>query len=95
MATRNQPIINNRPGTFQEKTVPPEAQLAGWAWLIQSFGVRAPVRRPSVVSDQHVKASLRAEPKSLYPGFPMSGKLVSAISAKTSRWPNPIRMICV
>jgi hypothetical protein len=25
----------------------------------------------------------------------MSGKLVSAISAKTSRWPNPIRMICV
>src|ERR1039458_7413107 len=35
---------------------------------------------------------IRAEPKSLYPGFPMSGKLVSAISAKTSRWPNPIRM---
>ena len=39
--------------------------------------------------------TIRAEPKSLYPGFPMSGKLVSAISAKTSRWPNPIRMICV
>src|ERR1039458_5256851 len=37
----------------------------------------------------------RAKPKSLYPGFPMSGKLVSAISAKTSRWPNPITSICV
>jgi len=59
MATRNQPIKNHRPGTFQEKTVPAEAQLAGWAWLVQSFGVRAPVRHPSVVSDQHVKASLR------------------------------------
>jgi len=59
MATRNQPVNNHRPGTFQEKTVPAEAKLVGWAWLVQSFGVRAPVRCPSVVSDQHVKASLR------------------------------------
>jgi hypothetical protein len=59
MATRNQPINNYRPGTFQEKTVPAEAKLAGWAWLVQSFGARAPVRRPSVVSDQYVKASRR------------------------------------
>ena len=59
MATQNQLINNDRLGTFQEKTVPAEARLAGWAWLVQSFGVRAPVRRPSVVSDQHVKASLR------------------------------------
>jgi hypothetical protein len=58
MATQNQ-LSNDRIGTFQEKTVPPHARLAGWAWLVQSFGVRAPVRRPSVVSDQHVKASLR------------------------------------
>ena len=59
MATQNQAINNDRPGTFQEKTVPAEARLAGWAWLVQSFGVRAPVRRPSAVSDQHVKASSR------------------------------------
>jgi hypothetical protein len=59
MATQNLPINNHRPGTFQEKNVPTDAQLAGWAWLVQSFGVRAPVRHPSVVSDQHVKASLR------------------------------------
>src|SRR5258708_28428304 len=59
MPTQNQLISNKRIGTFQEKTVPAEARLAGWAWLVQSFGVRAPVRRPSVVSDQHVKASLR------------------------------------
>ncbi|MHB1960273.1 MAG: Fic family protein [Acidobacteriaceae bacterium] len=59
MATQNQLPNNDRVGTFQEKTVPAEARLAGWAWLVQSFGVRAPVRRPSVVSDQHVKASSR------------------------------------
>jgi hypothetical protein len=59
MATQNQLPDNDRVGTFQEKTVPAEARLAGWAWLVQSFGVRAPVRRPSVVSDQHVKASSR------------------------------------
>jgi len=59
MATGNQPIKNHRPGTFQEKTLPADARLVGWAWLVQSFGVRAPVRRPSVVSDQHVKASFR------------------------------------
>ncbi len=58
MATQN-PHPDDRIGTFQEKTVPAEAQLAGWAWLAQSFGVQAPVRRPSAVSDQHVKASSR------------------------------------
>ena len=59
MVTQNQAINNDRPRTFQEKTVPAETRLAGWAWLVQSFGVRAPVRRPSAVSDQHVKASSR------------------------------------
>ena len=59
MPTQNQLINNDRLGTFQEKTVPAEARLAGWAWLVHSFGVHAPVRRPSVVSDQHVKASRR------------------------------------
>ncbi len=59
MAAQNHLPNHGRVGVFQEKTVPPEARLAGWAWLIQSFGARAPVRRPSVVSDQHVKASRR------------------------------------
>jgi hypothetical protein len=59
MATQNQAINNDRPRTFQEKTVPAESRLAGWASLVHSFGVRAPVRRPSAVSNQHVKASSR------------------------------------
>jgi hypothetical protein len=46
---------------FQEKTVPPGARLAGWAALVHALGVGAPVRRPSGVSDQHVKGSRRAE----------------------------------
>src|SRR5664280_1281054 len=30
--------------TFQEKTVPTDTRLAGWAALVQTFGVQAPVR---------------------------------------------------
>ncbi len=51
----------DRAGTFQEKTVPPDTRLAGWAFLVHTFGVRAPIRRPSAVSGQHVKASRREE----------------------------------
>lgn len=59
MPLQNQLPGNGRARAFQEKTVPAETRLAGWAWLVQSFGARAPVRHPSVVSDQHVKASSR------------------------------------
>lgn len=59
MPLQNQLPDNGRARTFQEKTVPAETRLAGWAWLVQSFGARAPVRHPSVVSNQHVKASSR------------------------------------
>ena len=59
MTPENQPDNNDRVGTFQQKTVPENTRLAGWAWLVRSFGVQAPVRRPSAVSDQHVKASFR------------------------------------
>jgi hypothetical protein len=59
MTPENQTDINDRFGTFQEKTVPPNTRLAGWAWLVRTFGVAARVRRPSAISDQHVKASFR------------------------------------
>jgi hypothetical protein len=42
MTNQNQSVNNDRPGTFQEKTVPAETRLAGWAWPVPSFGVRAP-----------------------------------------------------
>jgi Fic/DOC family len=63
MTSGNTPNQNDvdRVGTFQEKTVPTGTRLAGWAWLAQKFGVHAPVRHPSVVSEQHVKASFRGE----------------------------------
>ena len=61
MATENQPRNDDYARTFQEKTVPTDTRLAGWAALVQTFGVRAPVRRPSTVSGQHVKASRREE----------------------------------
>ena len=61
MATEPQPLNNDRVRTFQEKTVPTDTRLTGWAFLVHSFGVRAPVRRPSAVSSQHVKASRRED----------------------------------
>jgi Fic/DOC family len=56
MADNKQPL-----STFQEKTLPPQSRLAGWAYLVRTLGVSAPVRRPSVVSDCHIKDSRREE----------------------------------
>ena len=46
---------------FQEKTVPDGARLAGWAALVQALALQGPVRRPSCVSEQHVRGSHREE----------------------------------
>jgi len=36
-------------------------QLVGWAALVQSLGLQAPVRRPSCISEKHVAGSRREE----------------------------------
>ena len=46
---------------FQEKTVPTGTRLAGWAALVRALNVQAPVRRPSLVSEQHIRGSRRQE----------------------------------
>ena len=46
---------------FQERTVPAGTKLAGWAALVRAFNIAAPARRPSCVSDQHVRGSQRQE----------------------------------
>jgi len=56
MRLRNSP---NR--TFKENTIPANTRLAGWAALIQALSIKAPLRRPSCVSEQHVKGSRRDE----------------------------------
>lgn len=61
MALENHPPANHQAEIFQERTVPTDTRLAGWASLVQKFGVQAPVRHPSVVSGQHIKASRREE----------------------------------
>ena len=47
--------------TFQEKTVPADARLVGWSALVYSLGIRAPVRRPCAVSEQHIRGSRRED----------------------------------
>jgi hypothetical protein len=46
---------------FQEKAAPDGTRLVGWAALAQALALRAPVRRPSCVSEQHVRGSHREE----------------------------------
>ena len=44
---------------FQEKLVPADARLAGWALLAHAFSIPAPVRKLTCVSDQHIRGSFR------------------------------------
>jgi hypothetical protein len=46
---------------FQEKTVPNGTRLAGWAALVHALAIPGPVRRPSCVSERHVRGSHREE----------------------------------
>lgn len=47
--------------TFQDGLLPDETRLAGWAALVQALSIQAPVRRPSCVSEKHVRGSQREE----------------------------------
>lgn len=49
------------PTSFQEKSVPKGTQLTGWAALVHSLSLKAPVRRPSCVSEKHIGGSQREE----------------------------------
>ncbi|HEY4089271.1 MAG TPA: Fic family protein [Bryobacteraceae bacterium] len=46
---------------FQERTVPTGGRLVGWAALVRSFAIAAPVRRPGCLAGHHVKGSSREE----------------------------------
>lgn len=69
------------PATFQKRTVPDGARLAGAAALVEELGVRAPVRRPGCVADLHVRGSKRADgdwtvfDKRYWPGDDLAGHL--------------------
>lgn len=47
--------------TFQGSLVRYETRLAGWAALVQALSIQVPVRRPSCVSENHVRGSQREE----------------------------------
>lgn len=70
---------------FQEKLVPTEARLAGWAALVQALALDAPVRQPSCVSEKHVKDSQREEggwrifDKRYWPGDTVTDHLTFAL----------------
>ncbi len=47
------------PISFQDRLVPEETSLAGWAAIVHRLEIQAPVRHPSCISRQHVKGSQR------------------------------------
>jgi hypothetical protein len=73
------------PAIFQEKSVPDGSQLAGWAALVQALAISAPVRRPSCVSEQHIRGSHRKEgiwtifDKRYWPGDDFADHLLFAL----------------
>ncbi len=49
------------PLTFQDRLVPKDTKLAGWAALVHGLGIAAPVRAVSGVADGYIKGSHREE----------------------------------
>jgi hypothetical protein len=70
---------------FQEKAVPENAPLAGWAALVHQLALPVPVRRPSCVSQQHISGSRRQEgawtvfDKRYWPGDALTDHLTFAL----------------
>ncbi len=49
------------PTFFQDEPLPEGASLAGWAALVSAFGIPAPVRNPTCISERHVRGNVRAD----------------------------------
>ncbi len=70
-----------QPATFQEQAVPADSRIAGAAALVHEFAIAAPVRRPSCVTEQHVRGSRRRDggwtifDKRYWPGDDFAGHL--------------------
>ncbi len=71
--------------TFQERKIPPDARVAGWAALMQVFAIKAPCRQPGCVSKKHIRGSQRMEngwhifDKRYWPGDSVSDHLAFAL----------------
>lgn len=47
--------------TFQEKSLPEGAILAGWSALVHRLAIQAPVRQPTCVAQRHVRGTRRRQ----------------------------------
>jgi hypothetical protein len=78
-------VSRRRFAIFQEKTVPKDARLAGWAALVHDLALRVPVRQSSCVSEQHIGGSRRHEgawnvfDKRYWPGDTLTDQLTFAL----------------
>lgn len=79
-------LLELNPGpTFQENTIPEGTRLAGWTALVHALGIQAPVRRPSCVSEKHVRGNRKEETpwtifdKRYWPGDNFADHLIFAL----------------
>lgn len=52
-------IAAQKPGIFQHRALPPSTRLIGMSALVNAFGIQAPIRDPSVISDQLIRGHVR------------------------------------
>ncbi|MYB34386.1 MAG: cell filamentation protein Fic [Gammaproteobacteria bacterium] len=78
--------LNLETGTyFQDRIVPSGTQLAGWTALVQALGIRAPVKKPGCVSENHIggshreKGEFRVFDKRYWPGSRLTDHLTFAL----------------
>ena len=70
---------------FQDKSVPADTRLAGWAALARTLFIAGPVRRPSCVSSQHIFRNRREQgdwtifDKRYWPGDTLADHLLFAL----------------
>lgn len=73
------------PALFQNKRLPDEARPVGLSALVHALAVKAPVRRPSAISEKHIRGSHRDEgewrlfDKRYWPGEALSDHLNFAL----------------
>jgi hypothetical protein len=85
MGFRRMKITQTPLCVFQEKIIPDGARPTGWAAIVQALCLQAPVRRPSCVSERHIRGSHREEgawavfDKRYWPGDTFANHLTFAL----------------
>jgi hypothetical protein len=82
---------------FQEQSIPEASRLAGFVALVSALSIEAPVRRPSYVSDKHIRGSHPSKRSFVAPQEPtfVFFKIPHKLRPGTFRCPFSNTILCV